>query len=176
MRITSPMHLYHPLYSPHHSVFILGLPSPMPCMVEWRVGWLVNGRQTPGHQGAPPRSPFCPALTFAELITGTRMLEGKNKTISSFGWEPGHCLQDPTVFLKYDGASLRLRWYGPGLSEHCSQSHGSSLLPGEGGPEKNPEKNPIFLTSSRDEGRLPCFTWKGMPTSLSHLERRLVST
>ena len=38
------------------------------------------------------------------------------------------------------------------------------------------KKNPIFLTSSRDEGRLPCFTWKGMPTSLSHLERRLVST
>ena len=27
-------------------------------------------------------------------------------------------------------------------------------------------KNPIFPTSSRDEGRLPCFTWKGMPTSL----------
>ena len=37
-------------------------------------------------------------------------------------------------------------------------------------------KNPIFPTSSQDEGRLPCFTWKGMPTSLSHLERRLVST
>ena len=37
------------------------------------------------------------------------------------------------------------------------------------------KKNPIFPTSSQDEGRLPCFTWKGMPTSLSHLERRLVS-
>ena len=30
--------------------------------------------------------------------------------------------------------------------------------------------------SHRDEGRLPCFTWKGMPTSPAHLERRLVST
>ena len=29
------------------------------------------------------------------------------------------------------------------------------------------KKNPIFLTSSRDEGRLPCFTWKGNPISLS---------
>ena len=38
------------------------------------------------------------------------------------------------------------------------------------------KKNPIFPTSSRDECRLPCFTWKEMPTSLSHLERRLVST
>ena len=37
-------------------------------------------------------------------------------------------------------------------------------------------KNPIFPTSSQDEGRLPCSTWKGMPTSLLHLERRLVST
>ena len=122
---------------------LLDLPGPMACMVEWRVGWPVNGRQAPGHQGAPPRSPCCPALTIAELITGTRMLEGKNKTIPSFGWEPGHCLQDPTVFLKCDGASLRLRWCGPGLSEHCSQRHGSSLLPGEGGPEKNPEQGGV---------------------------------
>ena len=38
------------------------------------------------------------------------------------------------------------------------------------------KKNPIFPTSSRDEGRLPCFVWKGMATSPSHLKRRLVST
>ena len=38
------------------------------------------------------------------------------------------------------------------------------------------KKSPFFLASHRDEGRLPCFTWKGMPTSPAHLERRLVST
>ena len=38
------------------------------------------------------------------------------------------------------------------------------------------KKSPIFPASSRDEGRLPCFTWKGMPNSRSELERRLVST
>ena len=38
------------------------------------------------------------------------------------------------------------------------------------------KKSPVFPSSSRDEGLLPCFTWKGMPTSPSHLERRLVST
>ena len=38
------------------------------------------------------------------------------------------------------------------------------------------KKSPVFPASSRDEGRLPCFSWKGMPTSTSHLERRLVST
>ena len=37
-------------------------------------------------------------------------------------------------------------------------------------------KSYVFPSSSRDEGRLPCFTWKGMPKSPSHLERRLVST
>ena len=38
------------------------------------------------------------------------------------------------------------------------------------------KKSPIVPTSSRDEGRLPCFAWKGMPTSLAHLEKSLVST
>ena len=38
------------------------------------------------------------------------------------------------------------------------------------------KKSPVFPSSSRDEGLLPCFTWKGMPTSPAHLERRLVST
>ena len=38
------------------------------------------------------------------------------------------------------------------------------------------KKCPIFPNSSRDEGRLPCSTWKGMTMSPSHLERRLVST
>ena len=38
------------------------------------------------------------------------------------------------------------------------------------------KKSRIFPASSRDEGRLPCFAWKGMPTSPSHLKRRLVST
>ena len=38
------------------------------------------------------------------------------------------------------------------------------------------KKSPVFHTSSRDEGRLPYFTWKGMLTSPAHLERRLVST
>ena len=38
------------------------------------------------------------------------------------------------------------------------------------------KKSPVFPASSGDEGRLPCFAWKGMPTSPSHLERRLVST
>ena len=38
------------------------------------------------------------------------------------------------------------------------------------------KKSPVFPSSSRDEGQLPCFAWKGMPTSPSHLERRLVST
>ena len=37
-------------------------------------------------------------------------------------------------------------------------------------------KSPVFLTSSRNDGRLPCFSWKGMPTSPLHFERRLVST
>ena len=37
-------------------------------------------------------------------------------------------------------------------------------------------KSPVFPSSSQDEGRLPCFTWKGMPTSPSHLKMRLVST
>ena len=38
------------------------------------------------------------------------------------------------------------------------------------------KKSPVFPASSRDEGGLPCFGWKGMLTSPSHLERRLVST
>ena len=38
------------------------------------------------------------------------------------------------------------------------------------------KKSLVFPSSIRDEGRLPCFAWKGMPTSPSHLERRLVST
>ena len=38
------------------------------------------------------------------------------------------------------------------------------------------KKSPVFPASSGDEGRLPCFAWKGMPTSPLHLERRLVST
>ena len=38
------------------------------------------------------------------------------------------------------------------------------------------KKNPVFPASSRNEGRLPCFAWKGMPTSPTHLDRRLVST
>ena len=37
------------------------------------------------------------------------------------------------------------------------------------------KKSPVFPTSSRDEGRLSCFTWKGMPTSLLRLKRSLVS-
>ena len=37
------------------------------------------------------------------------------------------------------------------------------------------KKSPVFPASSRDEGRLPCHTCKGMPTSPSHLKRRLVS-
>lgn len=47
--------------------------------------------------------PICPALTIAELITESLGCWGKNETIPSFGWEPGHCLQDPAVFLKCDG-------------------------------------------------------------------------
>ena len=35
--------------------------------------------------------------------------------------------------------------------------------------------SPIFPASSRDEGQLLPFAWKGMPTSPSHLERRLIS-
>ena len=31
------------------------------------------------------------------------------------------------------------------------------------------KKSPVFPASGRDEVRLPCFAWKGMPTSLSHL-------
>ena len=42
--------------------------------------------------------------------------------------------------------------------------------------KKKKKKSPVFPDSSRDEGRLPCFAWKGMLTSPSHLERRLVST
>ena len=38
------------------------------------------------------------------------------------------------------------------------------------------KKSPIFPASSRDEGRLPCFPWKGIPTSPLHLKRRLVYT
>ena len=38
------------------------------------------------------------------------------------------------------------------------------------------KKRPVFPSSSRDENRLPCFTWKGMLTYPSHLERRLEST
>ena len=38
------------------------------------------------------------------------------------------------------------------------------------------KKSPVFPISSRDEGLLPFFAWKGMPTSLSHLKRNLVST
>ena len=38
------------------------------------------------------------------------------------------------------------------------------------------KKSSVIPASSPDEGRLPCFAWKGMPTSPSHLERRLVST
>ena len=38
------------------------------------------------------------------------------------------------------------------------------------------KKSPVFPASSRDEVRLPCFALKGMLTSASHLEKRLVST
>ena len=38
------------------------------------------------------------------------------------------------------------------------------------------KKSRIFPASSRDEGRLPCFAWKGMLRSPLHLEWRLVST
>ena len=38
------------------------------------------------------------------------------------------------------------------------------------------KKSPIFPASSEDEGRLPCFAWKGGRTSPTHHERRLVST
>ena len=38
------------------------------------------------------------------------------------------------------------------------------------------KKSPVVPASRQDESRLPCFPWKGMLTSLLHLERRLVST
>ena len=38
------------------------------------------------------------------------------------------------------------------------------------------KKNPIFPTSSRDEGPLFCFAWKEVPTSPSHFEKMLVYT
>ena len=38
------------------------------------------------------------------------------------------------------------------------------------------KKSPVFPATSQDEGRLSCFAWKGMPTSPSHLESRMVST
>ena len=38
------------------------------------------------------------------------------------------------------------------------------------------KKSPVFPSSTRDEGRFPCFIWKGMPASLSHLKRRPVPT
>ena len=37
-------------------------------------------------------------------------------------------------------------------------------------------KSPVFPSSSQDEGRLPCFVYKGMSPPPSHFERRLVST
>ena len=37
------------------------------------------------------------------------------------------------------------------------------------------KKSPVFPSSTRDDSRLPCIAWKGMLTSPSHLERRLVS-
>ena len=49
-------------------------------------------------------------------------------------------------------------------------SRGTLSVPPEG------KYSPIFPAPSRDEGRLPCLAWKGMLTSPSHLERRLVST
>ena len=38
------------------------------------------------------------------------------------------------------------------------------------------KKSPVFPAPSRDEGRLPCFPWKGIQTSPLHLKRRLVYT
>ena len=38
------------------------------------------------------------------------------------------------------------------------------------------KKSPVFPASSLDEGRLPCFVYKGMSPPPSHFERRLVST
>ena len=36
------------------------------------------------------------------------------------------------------------------------------------------KKSPFIPSSSRDEGQLSCFDWKGMPTFMPHLKRRLV--
>ena len=37
------------------------------------------------------------------------------------------------------------------------------------------QKSPMFPISSQDEGRLPCFDWRGIVTFPSHLKRRSVT-
>ena len=41
--------------------------------------------------------------------------------------------------------------------------------------QPKPKKFRFFPSSTRNEGQIPCFIWKGMPTSPTHLKRRSVS-
>ena len=80
------------------------------------------------------------------------------------------CQESPRSLLEFERV-LETLYETPEVSpDTLPHSRGTLSFP----PQV--KKSPVFPSSSRDEGRLPCFTWKGMPTSPSHLERGLVST
>src|SRR5574341_905532 len=64
-----------------------------------------------------------------------------------------------------------------GTLDAPTQSSPASRSPWRGTPRFSgtTSSEPLLPSSSRQEGRLPCFVWKGFPTFRSHLRMRPVS-
>lgn len=76
----------------------------------------MNGRQAPGTRELH-RSPFCPALTIAELITGTRMLEGKEQNHPIIWVGAWSLPTGPNCVPQVRWGIAKTEWCGPGLSK-----------------------------------------------------------